>query len=151
MRVRLNIVLDLQAAHDGEVHFRLHLGNRSILPPDFMRRYCSESLGEKLLRLLCRWAGEGTRHHFRMRVGVYDASEYGVFAWRVEDAFRVLREAGFLLYDDNRGEWTPCNIYRHLMEQGRAAEPVPALREGPGGYEETLIGRCGGGGTREAQ
>lgn len=41
MRVRLNLVLELQAAYDGEVHFRLHLGNRTLLLPDFMHQYCS--------------------------------------------------------------------------------------------------------------
>ena len=50
---------------------------------------------------------------------------------------RCLRDAGFLLYDDNRGEWTPCNIYRHLMEQGRISTPMPVLRESPEGYTET--------------
>lgn len=86
------------------------------------------------------WAagqGEGTRHHFRMKVEPYDASLYGLFAWRVEDAFHVLREAGFLLHDDNRGEWTPCNIYRHLMEQGRISTPMPVLSTTPEGYTET--------------
>lgn len=136
-KVRKNVVLELSASSGGLVHFRLHLGNRAALPPDFMRRYCAESPCEKLLRLLCRWAGEGTRHHFRMKVEPYDASLHGLFAWRVEDAFQILREAGFLLHDDNRGEWTPCNIYRHLMEQGRISTPMPVLRESPAGYTET--------------
>lgn len=138
-KVRKNVVLELSASSGELVHFRLHLGNRAALPPDFMRRYCAESLGEKLLRLLCRWAGEGTRHHFRMNVAPYDTTEQGLFAWRVEDAFHVLREAGFLLYDDGRGEWTPCNIYRHLMEQGRAEGGMLVLRECPGGVEETQV------------
>lgn len=136
-KVRKNVVLELFASSGGLVHFRLHLGNRAALPPDFLRRYCAESLGEKMLRLLGRWAGEGTRHHFRMKVEPYDTSECGLFAWRVEDAFHVLREAGFLLYDDNRGEWTPCNIYRHLVEQGRISSPMPVLRVSPEGYTET--------------
>ena len=136
-KVRKNVVLELSAASGGLVHFRLHLGNRAALPPDFMRRYCAESPGEKLLRLLARWAGEGTRHHFRMKVETYDTSVYGVFAWRVEDAFHVLREAGFLLHDDNRGEWSPYDIYRHLMEQGRISTPMPVLRTTPEGYTET--------------
>ena len=136
-KVRKNVVLELFASSGGQIHFRLHLGNRAALPPDFMRRYCAESLGEKLLRLLCRWAGEGTRHHFRMKVETYDTSVYGVFAWRVEDAFHVLREAGFLLHDDNRGEWSPYDIYRHLMEQGRISTPMPVLRTTPEGYTET--------------
>ncbi len=136
-KVRKNVVLELFDSSGGQIHFRLHLGNRAALPPDFMRRYCAESPGDKLLRLLCRWAGEGTRHHFRMKVAPYDTTEQGLFAWRVEDAFHVLREAGFLLHDDNRGEWTPCNIYRHLMEQGRISTPMPVLRESPEGYTET--------------
>lgn len=138
-KVRKNVVLELFASSGGLVHFRLHLGNRAALPPDFMRRYCAESPGEKMLRLLGRWAGEGTRHHFRMKVEPYDTSLHGLFAWRVEDAFHVLRKAGFLLYDDNRGEWTPCNIYRHLMEQGRAECGMLVLRERPGGVEETQV------------
>ena len=127
----------LVASTGGQIHFRLHLGNRAALPPDFMRRYCAESPGEKLLRFLGRWAGEGTRHHFRMSVAPYDTSVYGVFAWRVEDAFLVLREAGFLLYDNLRGDWTPYNVYRHLMEQGRSSEPMPMLCEGADGYKES--------------
>lgn len=136
-KVRKNVVLELFALSGGQIHFRLHLGNRAALPPDFMRRYCAESPGEKLLRLLARWAGEGTRHHFRMKVEPYDASLYGVFAWRVEDAFHVLREAGFLLHDDNRGEWSPYDIYRYLVEQGRISTPMPVLRTTPEGYTET--------------
>lgn len=136
-KVRKNVVLELFASSGGQIHFRLHLGNRAALPPDFMRRYCAESLGEKLLRLLGRWAGEGTRHHFRMKVETYDTSVYGLFAWRVEDAFHVLREAGFLLHDDNRGEWSPYDIYRCLVEQGRISTPMPVLRTTPAGYTET--------------
>ena len=136
---RENVVMVLENAREGVVHLRLHLGCRGKLPADFMRRYCAESWRERVLRLMSFWAGEGTRHHFRMRVGVYDASEYGVFAWRLEDAFHVLREAGFLLYDDGRGEWTPCNIYRHLMEMGRAEGGMLVLRECPGGVEETQV------------
>ncbi|MBQ3217603.1 MAG: hypothetical protein IJB33_01875 [Akkermansia sp.] len=135
-KVRKNVVLELSASSGGLVHFRLHLGNRAALPPDFMRRYCAESPGEKLLRLLGRWAGEGTRHHFRMKVEPYDASLHGLFAWRVEDTFQILREAGFLLLDDSRGEWSPYDIYRHLMEQGRISTPMPVLRESPEGYTE---------------
>ena len=138
-KVRKNVVLELFASSGGQIHFRLHLGNRAALPPDFMRRYCAESPGEKLLRLLSRWAGEGTRHHFRMKVEPYDTSVYGLFAWRVEDAFQVLREAGFLLHDDNRGEWSPYDIYRYLMEQGRAEGGMLVLRERPGGVEETQV------------
>ena len=136
-KVRKNVVLELSDSSGGLVHFRLHLGNRAALPPDFMRRYCTESPAEKLLRLLGRWAGEGTRHHFRMKVEPYDTSIYGLFAWRVEDAFHVLREAGFLLHDDNRGEWSPYDIYRHLMEQGRISTPMPVLRASPEGYKES--------------
>lgn len=136
-KVRKNVVLELSASSGGLVHFRLHLGNRAALPPDFMRRYCAESPGEKLLRLLGRWAGEGTRHHFRTKVEPYDDSLYGLFAWRVEDAFHVLREAGFLLHDDNRGEWSPYDIYCHLVEQGRISTPMPVLRDSPEGYTET--------------
>ncbi len=138
-KVRKNVVLELSSSTGGQIHFRLHLGNRAALPPDFMRRYCAESLGEKLLRLLCRWAGEGTRHHFRMKVETYDTSVYGLFAWRVEDAFHVLQEAGFLLHDDNRGEWSPYDIYRHLMEQGRAEGDMLVLRDRPGGVKETQV------------
>ena len=136
-KVRKNVVRELFASSGGQIHFRLHLGNRAALPPDFMRRYCAESLGEKLLRLLCRWAGEGTRHHFRMNVAPYDTTEHGLFAWRVEDAFHVLRDAGFLLHDDNRGEWSPYDIYCHLMEQGRISTHMPVLRESLEGYTET--------------
>ena len=136
-KVRKNVVLELFASSGGQIHFRLHLGNRAALPPDFMRRYCAESPGEKLLRLLSRWAGEGTRHHFRMKVETYDTSVYGLFAWRVEDAFHVLRAAGFLLHDDNRGEWSPYDIYRYLVEQGRISTPMPVLRTTPEGYTET--------------
>lgn len=138
-KVRKNVVLELSDSTGGQIHFRLHLGNRAALPPDFMRLYCAESLAEKLLRLLSRWAGEGTRHHFRMKVETYDTSVYGLFAWRVEDAFHVLQEAGFLLHDDNRGEWSPYDIYRHLMEQGRAEGDMLVLRDRPGGVKETQV------------
>lgn len=60
-----------------------------------------------------------------------------VFAWRLEDAFQILRDAGFLLYDDHRGEWTPYNIHLHLMQQGRVSAPMSVLRETPDGYKET--------------
>ena len=115
---------------------------------------CTWAIGQPSRRISCAgiapnlrarnccgfWAagqGEGTRHHFRMKVETYDTSVYGLFAWRVEDAFHVLREAGFLLHDDNRGEWSPYDIYRYLMEQGRISTPMPVLRTTPEGYTET--------------
>ena len=61
-----------------------------------------------------------------------------VFDWRLEDAFHVLREAGFLLHDDNRGEWSPYDIYRHLMEQGRISTPMPVLRDSPEGIKNLI-------------
>ena len=133
-----NIVMELQEVHEGVVHLRLHLGHKSSLPAGFERRYCAESCGEWIWRQLMRCLGEGYSH-FRMRVERYDETVYGVFSWRLEDAFRVLREAGFLLYDDGRGEWTPCNIYRHLVEQGRAEGGMLVLRERRGGFEKVQV------------
>ena len=128
-----NIVMELQEVHEGVVHLRLHLGHKSSLPAGFVRRYCAESCGAWICCRLIRCLGVGYAH-FRMRVGRYDETEHGAFSWRLEDAFRVLREAGFLLYDDGRGEWTPCNIYRHLVEQGRAflcAGAISCQRKSP--------------------
>ena len=133
-----NIVMELQEVHEGVVHLRLHLGHKSSLPAGFERRYCAESCGEWIWRQLMRCLGAGYSH-FRMRVERYDETAYGVFSWRLEDAYRELRKAGFLFYDDNRGDWTPCNAFRHLVEQGRAEGPVPALRYCPGGYIEDVI------------
>lgn len=130
-----NVVLELLDARDGMVHFRLHLGCRRSLPAGFLRAYCAESWGERLLRYMARCLCGKSRHHFRMTVPQYDAAQYGVFAWRLEDAFSVLREAGFLLYDDKRGEWAPKEIYEHLRQQGRVSAPMPVLRESAGGYE----------------
>ena len=132
-----NVVLELLDARDGIVHFRLHLGHRRGLPAGFLRAYCAESWGERLLRYMARCLCGKLRHHFRMTVPQYDAAQYGVFAWRLEDAFSVLREAGFLLYDDKRGEWAPKEIYEHLRQQGRVSAPMPVLRESAGGYEMT--------------
>ncbi len=135
-----NVVLELRGVRDGMVHFRLHLGHRRGLPAGFLRTYCAESWGERLLRYMARCLCGQSRHHFRMKVPPYDASLYGVFAWRLEEAFSVLRKAGFLLYDDRRGEWAPKEIYGHLRQQGRASAPMPVLREAPGGYEEVSGG-----------
>ena len=135
---RKNIVRDFQMVHDGVVHLRLHLGHKSSLPAGFVRRYCAESCSEWFCRQLMRCLGVGY-FHFRMRVERYDEAVQGAFSWRLEDAFHVLCEAGFLLYDDGRGEWTPCNIYRHLMELGRAEGGMLVLRECPGGVEETQV------------
>ena len=135
-----NVVLELRGVRDGMVHFRLHLGHRRGLPAGFLRTYCAESWGERLLRYMVRCLCGQTRHHFRMKVPPYDATLYGVFAWRLEEAFSVLRKAGFLLYDDGRGEWAPKEIYGHLRQQGRASAPMPVLREAPGGYEEVSGG-----------
>ena len=104
----------------------------------FVRRYCAESCRAWICCRLIRCLGVGYAH-FRMRVGRYDETEHGAFSWRLEDAFRVLREAGFLLYDDGRGEWTPCNIYRHLVEQGRAEGGMLVLRERRGGFEKVQV------------
>ena len=135
-----NVVLELRGVRDGMVHFRLHLGHRRGLPAGFLRTYCAESWGERLLRLLAWFLCGQSRHHFRMTVPPYDAALDGVFAWRLEEAFSVLREAGFLLYDDRRGEWTPKEIYGHLRQQGRVSAPMPVLRVAPGGYEEVSGG-----------
>ena len=132
-----NVVLELLDARDGMVHFRLHLGCRRSLPAGFLRTYCAESWGERLLRYMARCLCGKSRHHFRTTVPRYDAALHGAFAWRLEDAFSVLREAGFLLYDDKRGEWAPKEIYEHLRQQGRVSAPMPVLRESAGGYEMT--------------
>ena len=50
---------------------------------------------------------------------------------------RVVRDAGFWLYGDHRGQWNLRDIYTHLMEQGRVSIPMPVLHEGPGGYKES--------------
>ena len=76
----------------------------------FVRRYCAESCVARICCRLIRCLRVGYAH------------------------FRMLREAGFLLYDDGRGEWTPCNIYRHLVEQGRAflcAGAISCQRKSP--------------------
>lgn len=120
-----NVVLELWEVREGVAHFRLHLGHRRALPKGFLRAYCAESCGERLRRFLAWCFCRQTRHHFRMPVKRYDAALYGVFSWRLEDAFSVLREAGFLLYDDKRGEWSPKEIYGHLKQQGRVSAPMP--------------------------
>ena len=130
--------MELRDAHEGVVHMLLHLGNKAALPTDFVSRYCVEASSERLLRLLARCVGRGF-YHFRMKVSCFDESAHGVFAWRVEDAFCELRKLGFLLFDDNRGDWTPYGIYRHLLEQGRAVGPMPVLRECPGAYVEDML------------
>ena len=134
---RKNIIMELRDAHDGVVHLLLHLGNKAALPADFVRRYCVESRRERLLRLLVRCVGRGF-YHFRMKVACFDESAHGVFAWRVEDSFHELRKLGFLLYDDNRGDWTPYGIYQYLLEQGRATAPMPVLRECPAGFQSFM-------------
>lgn len=138
-----NVVLELWEVREGVVHFRLHLGCRRSLPAGFLSTYCAESWGERLLRFMAWCFCRQTRHHFRMTVLRYDAALDGAFAWRLEDAFSVLREAGFLLYDDGRGEWAPKEIYGHLRQQGRVSVPMPVLRVAPGGYEE-VSGADGG-------
>ncbi len=135
---RKNIIMELIDAHDGVVHLLLHLGNKAALPVDFVHRYCVEASSERLLRLLARCVGRGF-YHFRMKVSCFDESAHGVFAWRVEDSFHELRKLGFLLYDDNRGDWTPYSIYQHLLEQGRATAPMPVLQERPGEYVEGVV------------
>lgn len=135
---RNNIIVELRDAHEGVVHMLLYLGNKAALPTDFVSRYCVESRREWFLRLLSRCMGRGF-YHFRMQVTRFDESADGVFAWRVEDAFCELRKLGFLLYDDNRGDWTPYGIYQHLLEQGRAVGPTSVLRECPGAYVEGMI------------
>lgn len=132
-----NVVLALLDARDGMVHFRLHLGHRRSLPAGFLRTYCAESWGERLLRYMAWCLCGQSRHHFRMTVPLYDAALHGAFAWRLEDAFTVLREAGFLLYDDKRGEWAPKEIYEYLRQHERVSAPMSVLRESPDGYEVT--------------
>ena len=143
-KVRHNVVLELKSVEDGSAVFLLHLGDRKALPADFMHRYGTESFREKLCRLLkcvaSRLLGAGpfSYHRCRIPVAAGTSKTDDVFAWRLEDAFLVLRDAGFLLYDDHRGEWKPSDIYTHLMEQGRVSIPMPVLHEGPGGYKESF-------------
>lgn len=142
-KVHRNVVLELETVENGCAVFVLHLGCRQALPADFMRRYCPESIREKVRRwgkcVLSRLLGVGafSYHRCRIPVAARGANMADVFDWRLEDAFQVLRDAGFLLYDDYRGEWTPYNVYRHLMQQGRVELPMPVLHEGPGGYKES--------------
>ena len=133
-KVRRNVVLELETVKDCCAVFRLHLGCRKALPADFMRRYGTESFREKLCRLLkcvaSRLLGAGpfSYHRCRIPVAARASESDDVFAWRLEDAFQILRDAGFLLYDDHRGEWSPYDIDCHLMEQGRISTPMPVLR-----------------------
>ncbi len=135
---RNNIIMKLKDAHEGVVHMLLYLGNKAVLPSDFVSRYCAESRGERFCRMLLGCMGGGF-YHFRMKVARFGESAEGVFAWRLEEAFCVLSKLGFMLYDDNRGEWTPYGIFRYLVEQRRAAGPMPVLRECPGKYVEDMI------------
>lgn len=142
-KVHRNVVLELETVKDGCAVFQLHIGCRNALPADFIHRYCSECFRGKLRRLLkcavSRLLGLGAFSYHRCRISVAPGGSDtdDVFGWRLEDVFQVLRESGFVLYDDRRGEWTPCNIYRHLMQQGRVSTPMPVLYEVSGGYQET--------------
>ena len=118
-KVHRNVVLEQETVENGCAVFVLHLGCRQALPADFMRRYCPESIREKVRRwgkcVLSRLLGVGafSYHRCRIPVAARGANMADVFDWHLEDAFQVLRDAGFLLYDDYRGEWTPYNVYRH--------------------------------------
>lgn len=124
----------------GELIFLIHVGQRSALPPGFLKQYCKESLCHKLLRwgraLLGRALtpplsfSELSYRYCRIPVPMRSAEGGDVFSRRkAEDAYTLLRNAGFCLYHavDGWNAWTPYEEYCELMKRGLVTEPMQAL------------------------
>lgn len=125
---------------EGEALFLVHIGNRAALPPGFLKRYCRESFGRRLVRWIRTAFGRLTTHPLAFselsyrycRIPVAERcaeADCNFSRWRYEDAYRLLSEAGFYLYQSDSGfeGWTPGDEYRELMETGRVNTPVKVL------------------------
>lgn len=137
-----NIVLDWYSTCGDELVFRVHIGNRATLPAGFLERYCPETRGERLWRLgrmlvgclfyPCGFSSWSYRY-CRIRVPRRSSGNTPhISALKIEDAFRLLRAAGFCLYDDGDPHvWTSYDVYCVLMQEKRLATPMETIHFDP--------------------
>lgn len=137
-----NIVQDWYSTCGDELVFRVHIGNRAALPAGFLEQYCRESRGERLWRLgrnLVGWllhpCGFSSLSYRYCRIRVQRRSTEDaplISCLKIEDAFRVLRSAGFWLYDDrDPHSWPSYDVYCVLIQEKRLANPMQTIHFGP--------------------
>lgn len=138
-----NIVLDWYDTCGDELVFRVHIGNRAALPAEFLELHCRESRGERLWRLgrnLVGWllhpCGFSSLSYRYCRIRVPRRSSDDdvplISCLKIEDAFRLLRSAGFWLYDDrDPHKWSSYDVYCVLMREKRLETPMQTLHFDP--------------------
>ena len=138
-----NIVLDWYDTCGDELVFRVHIGNRAALPAEFLELHCRESRGERLWRLgrnLVGWllhpCGFSSLSYRYCRIRVPRRSSDDdvplISCLKIEDAFRLLRSAGFWLYDDRDPHtWSSYDVYWVLMREKRLETPMQTLHFDP--------------------
>lgn len=137
-----NIVLDWYSTCGDELVFRVHIGNRAALPVGFLEQHCRESRGERLWRLgrnLVGWllhpCGFSSLSYRYCKIRVQRRSMEDaplISCLKIEDAFRLLRSAGFWLYDDRDPHtWSSYDVYCVLMREKRLETPMQALHFDP--------------------
>ena len=123
---KLNIIFWVSGLEPGDVEYRVHLGNSHVLPPDFRRvTHCRVNPLLFLLNFLVSLCG--------------NAPFCGECSLRfpnlssTQEHWALLRRAGFFLFDERRGEWSPADIYTYRLERGLETAHMPTLSVVPGG------------------
>lgn len=123
---KLNIIFRVSGSEPGAVEYRVHLGNSHVLPPDFRRMtQCRVNPLLFLLNFLFALCGR--------------APFCGAYSLRIcnlrstQEHWALLRRAGFFLFDERRGEWSPADIYTNRLERGLETAHMPTLSVVPGG------------------
>lgn len=137
-----NIVLDWYSTCGDELVFRVHIGNRAALPVGFLEQHCRESRGERLWRLgrkLVGWllhpCGFSSLSYRYCRIRVQRRSTEDaplISCLKIEESFRVLRSAGFWLYDDrDPHKWSSYDVYCVLIQEKRLTNPMQTIHFDP--------------------
>lgn len=129
----LNIVLDVRNPAPGIMEYYLQIGNPGLLPREFCRKFCHRSRILRALNRLCyllNLSPFGADVICRMPCS---ATEEPLPRQPTREHWAILRQAGFLLFDEGRGEWSPADIYANRIQQGLESEHMPTFRILPGG------------------
>lgn len=143
---RLNIVFAVRNPEQGIMEYCLQIGNRAVLEPDFLQRYCRQSPWQRILSLMLRGANAICYLLKREPFGgsvlcrmTYSHTEQYLPEQPVQQHWATLRRSGFFLYSDGRHEWSPADIYAERLKQGRETEYIPLVRFFTGGSYCSLI------------
>ncbi|MBQ7023292.1 MAG: hypothetical protein IJN29_06910 [Akkermansia sp.] len=129
----LNIVFDVRNPAPGIMEYHLQIGNPGLLPENFCRKYCHRRRILRTLNRLCYLLNHSPLAADAICRMPCSGTEELLPRQPTREHWAALRRAGFLLFDEGRGEWSPADIYAERMQQGLEPEHMPTFRILPGG------------------